>query len=272
MSSHGPTSNPAPRSEEQDVRELLTLMGSGPPPTEPERGRIADAMWAALDHPGVGSGCTPQLTIVAPSPTTRTDEQRTTPNRRTTRILFWAAMLLVVAGSTALVVTTTSQMLEPSAPTETGRTTLRLGESEVSFDIAAGYEVETRGPATLTLVADPTNLRSHERITIAQAEELFGGQEPDDFFAGAGLSPEPLASPDGSTAWLVSIATTTECGVDEPCITIATTVGGEPLKLAAGTYARIEIYDNNDNLPVIVLSEVGSPAVGPALANLEVTQ
>lgn len=271
MSQQGPAPNSAQSPEENQVRQLLALTATSGLPTDSERDRIAEAMWEALDQPIGATGSTRQLTIVPSDQPDRVYGQAERRNQRTTRVLLWAAMLLLIAATFGLIRTTTGQILEPAAPTDPTRTTVQIGNTEMSFDAAIGYAVETEGPATVTLVADQTNLRSHERITIAQTEEVFGGQDPADFFATADLQAERVAAPDGSTAWLVSVDTAPGCSLGHPCMTIAMIVGGEPLKLVAGTYSRIEVYDNNDSGPVVVVSEVGSRTNGPALVNVELT-
>lgn len=237
---------PIPSQDELEVRKLLALAGSGNRPTDSEQSRIADAMWAALDEP-----------------------RNERPHSR--RVLLWAAMLLVAAGVVGLARSTTSEIYEPGASTEASRTTFHIGDTNVSFDTATGYYIETRTPASLTLIAGQANLRSHERITIAETEELFAGQDPDNFFSDAELLAESVASPSGSTAWVVSVGTTPTCSYGEPCVPIATTTGGEAITLTAGSYVRIEVYgdDEQDHAPVLIVSEVGSNTTGPALVNIE---
>ena len=271
MSQQGPAPGSTHHADENEVRRLLALTRTSGLPTGSERDRIAEAMWEALDQPIETTGSAPQLTIVLSDQNHRPDGQRTRRKQRTTRILLWAAMLLAIAATIGLIPTTTGQTLEPAVPINATRTTVRIGDTEMSFDAAIGYTLETKESGTVTLVADQTNLRAHGRITIAKAEELFGGRDPDDFFASADLQAERVAAPDGSTAWLVSVDTASECSLGHPCTPIATIIGGEPLKLVAGTYSRIEVYDNNGNGPVLVVSEVGSPTNGPALANVELT-
>lgn len=263
-----PTSDPDP--EENTVRRLLALAGTGDQPTAAERDRIAEAMWANASRAVPVAEPAPAAAVV---PGDRSgDGNPSTPTRRQTRLVLWAAMLLVAVGVVGLMRTTGSQTTGPTASPDADRTTIRVGDTDVRFDVLEGYEIDRLGPASVTLTANRTSLRGHRTITIVQAVEVFGGRTSDEFFDANGLRPDSVASPEGSTAWLVSVDVGPDCVISGPCAAIAELPSGEPLQLVAGSYSRIEIYANGDSGPIVVVSEVAGPADGAALVDVELAR
>jgi len=265
------------RAEERDVRRLLTNVGVGQPPTPAERERVANTMWAAVElatlETDQAAGAEQSITILA---TQRSDvvserRDRSRPQRPSTRLLLWAAILVVALGVAGLLADVIGDSGSPAGPPEANRTTLQVGDTGVSFDVLNNYEFERLSPDLVMFTAGPYSPRGHRRILIAQAAIAFDGQDPETFFSGANLDADPVRTPSGSTAWLVSIGNDDGCAIGDDCVVVAELDDGTPLYVAAGSYSRIEVYDNGDRAPIVVISEAGAPANGPALIGVELT-
>lgn len=272
MSEHDHAPHVASADDEGEVRRLLAQAGGGGRPTSAERHRMAEAMWAAADDRAPSPA--PELEA---QPHDLVDQSRSSHRRprtpgvggRATRVALWAAMILVAVGAVAMVGTSPPSTLTPTTPASDNRTSVRVGDTEVSFDPLVGYTLERHGPALITLTDNGSSLRTHSLITVAQVEELFGGQAPEAFLVDAGLDPERQPTDAGSEAWLVAIDPTADCSHGQSCVTIGALPGGQPLELRAGSFTRIEVHDNGDRHPIVVLAEVGSPSSGPALWGME---
>ena len=259
--------------DEFEVRRLLAGVGAGEPPTLMERERVANTMWASVDE-ALGERADPIAEVVGRRSGDRgasADNGRDRPEtgRRTTRLLLWAAILLVAVGAAGLLRTVNDRPSSPADSPETDRTTLLVGDTNVSFDVLTDYRLDRASAELVTFTAGSLSTSTHERIQLAQAVMASEGDQPEWLSATAQLDATPAPSLPGSEAWLVYVRTHQGCALGDECVTVAELDDGTPLTLAGGSYSRVQVFKNDDRAPIVVVSDVGTPSAGPALANVE---
>jgi hypothetical protein len=261
--------------EERDVRRLLADVGIGAGPATSERQRVERIMWAAFEvasDPGDPKTAAVQPITILAAPqneTPREDPDRPIPQRPATRLLLWAAILLAALGAAGLLGNVVGESGSPASPPEADRTTLLIGDTGVSFDVLSNYEFQRLGPDLVTFTAGRQSISSHRRIIVAQTATTFDGLDPETFFTSADLVVEAIHTAPGSSAWLVS-ASDGGCAAGEDCIVIAELADGSPLSIPS--YSRIDVYDNDERDPIVVITHLGSPNAGPALIGVELTR
>lgn len=261
--------------EHQDdgaVRELIGRLGVGGSPTATERARMAEAMWVAAEESSPTAGPPILAAVLAdsdePQPASRSRSDEARPGRR---LLFWAAVFLVALAAVGTARRSVTVESQPSNQVEEGRTTLDLGGATVSFDTLQHYDRTREGRYLVHFAARSASIRSHERITLAHPSVLFDDRDPEDFFASADLETESIVGQEDASAWLATVTPRPGCNVGEPCVTVAVLPDGSTIKLAVGGYYLIALHPVQNGSPILVLSEAGSSAPGPALVDVDIS-
>ncbi len=263
--------------DEAAVRELFARLGSGGNPTVDERDRIGVAMWAEADELGDSTfdATTPlAFDIGGQTGTGREPDTEQRPvdlaGRRPQRVLLWAAVLLVVLGAYGVANRTITASSGTAEQSDERRTALDLGGVLVEFDTLQHYEPVFQGSELVTFTAGPESTRGHWRITLTHPQQAFAGMEPEEFFSQSSLDFESSPAQPGSQVWNGAVRKESGCAVLEPCVPIAVLADGSSLSLEVGKFYQIAVYPVADEAPVLVVSEVGSPSLGPAFENFEV--